>query len=791
MDWQLGALKPGQLWQLPLLIFSLLLFGYAAYLFIDPKPGPTPDDRIAEARSYLAQDRPDAAIQVLNKLLAGGQLTKKRQGTSHLLVATAIEQYQKARATNLVANHENIVLQTQRALQCDIDIGVDGFRRLAESYEALNKRKDALANYRRALALDVNRQLKLHRKVIELLLDDNQPASASRELDDYLAIKDLTDAERSWALGLQGQLAIDDLRFAEARALLDQAAKLAEGTDKSHQGEIAFRNGYAALKLNQPEEAERQLRLARDLMGTGNPLDADAAYLLGKTILARGDAQHAEPFFRDVINSNPAHRNRVLAQMERGLIRINGGSDDAGLEDMRWVTKAMLAREELKPIGDQVLDGLLQAETKLTEKGNQSGAIEVLDYELQLNPKPPAIFYSRLGNVLEKRAEQVAAAASAESDAAAKLKQQQEASALLTRAGRAFIKYSEALTLASDEDYADNLWRGIDLFDRAGNSLEATGALELFIAERPSDPQTPDALLRLGRAYDSIGQIDLAIKKYQTNLFRYPNSVAASKSAVPLAQAYMRLGAAEYPKAEQVLLAVVQNNDRLTPDSSEYRQAVFELGRLYYLSGAYEKSIVRFEEYAQRYPSDARGVQLAYQMADSYWKSAALIADQIAAMDAGTYVAPKDGPAPDRIDLIMERRERLENAMASYAKLVDLYRDRDPDNDLDRLYLKLAHFYRADCLYELGRFRESIEGFDRAAMLYPDDPSSVSAYMKIFAAYVELGQTDLATRAHARASVMLSRMPREAFSNGAYVISRDDRERFLRFAGESGLLEAR
>jgi tetratricopeptide (TPR) repeat protein len=791
MDWQLSALKPGQLWQLPLLIFSLLLFGYAAYLFIDPKPGPTPDDRIAEARSYIEQERPDAAIQVLNKLLASGQLTKKRQGTSHLLVATAIEQAQKARALNLVANHENIVVQTQRALQCDIDIGADGFRRLAESYEALNKRREALANYRRALSLDVNRQMKLHRKVIELLLDDEQPAAAQREIDDYLAVKDLTDAERSWALGLQGQLAIDDLRFAEARALLDEAAKLAEGTDKSHQGEIAFRNGYAALKLNQPEEAERHLRVSRDLMGVGNPLDADAAYLLGKTLLARGEGKQAEAFFRDVIVSHPEHKNRVLSQMERGLLRITNNSDDAGLEDLKWVTKSLLSREAMKPIADDVLSGLLRAETMLTEKGNQSGAIEVLDYELQIEPKPPSVFYARLGAVLEKRAEQLADAARSEADSAAKLKLQQESSALLTRAGRSFIKYSEQLTLLSDADYADNLWRGIDLFDRAGNSLESTGALELFIAERPSDPQTPDALLRLGRAYDSIGQVDKAIAAYQKNLFRYPNSIAASKSAVPLAQAYMRLGAAEYPKAERVLLEVVQNNPKLTPDSNEYRQAVYELGRLNYLFGNYEKAIVRFEEYSQRYPDDSRSVQLAFQMADSYWKSAGLIADQVAAMDAGTYVPPKDGPAPDRIDLMMERRERLDSAMASYGKLIELYRDRDPDNDLDRLYLKLAHFYRADCLYELGRFRESIETFDRAAMLYPDDPSSVSAYMKIFAAYVELGQTDLATRAHARASVMLSRMPREAFNNGAYVISRDDREKFLRFAGESGLLEAR
>ncbi|MFT3786056.1 MAG: hypothetical protein QM770_07810 [Tepidisphaeraceae bacterium] len=58
MDWQLSALKPGQLWQLPLLIFSLLLFGYAAYLFIDPKPGPSFDQQLVAARAYLRRNAP-------------------------------------------------------------------------------------------------------------------------------------------------------------------------------------------------------------------------------------------------------------------------------------------------------------------------------------------------------------------------------------------------------------------------------------------------------------------------------------------------------------------------------------------------------------------------------------------------------------------------------------------------------------------------------------------------------------------------------------------------------------
>src|SRR2546423_1027172 len=76
--------RAAQLWQFPLLLVSIGLFGYAAYLFIDPKPGPTIDQKLDVARTYLAQERPDAAIEHLNKLLNTERLDKPHEGQVHL-----------------------------------------------------------------------------------------------------------------------------------------------------------------------------------------------------------------------------------------------------------------------------------------------------------------------------------------------------------------------------------------------------------------------------------------------------------------------------------------------------------------------------------------------------------------------------------------------------------------------------------------------------------------------------------------------------------------------------------
>src|SRR6516165_7471867 len=109
------------------------------------------------------------------------------------------------------------------------------------------------------------------------------------------------------------------------------------------------------------------------------------------------------------------------------------------------------------------------------------------------------------------------------------------------------------------------MWKGIDLYDRAGNLPGAISSLELFVAERPDDPITPDALLRLGRTYQAAGLFDKSISAFQKNQFRYPQSLAASKSAVPLAQAYIAKGPEAYGKAENVLIGVIENNRNVAP----------------------------------------------------------------------------------------------------------------------------------------------------------------------------------------------------------------------------------
>src|SRR6478672_11152163 len=92
---QSSAVQLAQLWQLPLLLLSLSLFGYAAYLFIDPQPGLSTDQKLEIARKYLDNERPKASLELLNKVLTGDKLDPERQGRVHIMLAESLDQAQK------------------------------------------------------------------------------------------------------------------------------------------------------------------------------------------------------------------------------------------------------------------------------------------------------------------------------------------------------------------------------------------------------------------------------------------------------------------------------------------------------------------------------------------------------------------------------------------------------------------------------------------------------------------------------------------------------------------------
>lgn len=794
-----------QLWQVPLLIVALGAFGYSVYRFADPGPGPTLEDKLKLARDYLKYERPEAAIATLNEILKDDLPPADKEAESRFMLAESLEVGQRLRRVSLPENHEAIVEQTRLArLAGGTPTGAD-LRRLGESLEALAKPKDAIAAYREAWGVDANLAPALGRRVIELQLSAAERDEAEAGLNEYLSLK-LADDERAWALGESAELLIRRGQHVEARARLGEVLKLS--VDDQTRGLTAFRDGWCALELGEDAEAERQLRLARQLLKVRSPVDADAALLLGRIFEKQGKPDEAMSFYGDVILSHPDSRALIPARAGRGVSRILKADDEAGLSDLTWVAQQLQRADHRSRHGKVVLASYERAEAELTRRANYQGALEVLGLEKALLDDPPAAFWGRVASVYEKRADQVDQAAKRAESADERQQLQAAARQLRVKAGDASFSYALSLTLLDDKRYGQALWRSMELYDRAGAVQSVVAALELFTLERPSDPEAPEATLRLGKAYMAAGQFDKAISAFQRNQFRYPSSWAAIQSAVPLSQALIAKGSAGFPRAERVLLDVVENNRALTPQAAEFRDALFELAQLYYRQGRYEESIARFDEAAKRYPEDERMGQVLFLMADGYRKSALLLGRQAtdgvgAAAGRGAVLAgdrtatstPASGRAPAALSMSAAelseadsaRRQRLSQAKQLFDRVVTYHRDRPPLREIDRSQQRLAHFYRADCSFDLGLYEEAIKLYDQAAFRYQDDASALAAYVQIVNANVALGRQAEARSANERAKWLLKRMPPQAFSDGSFALSRAYWEQWLKWSGETGL----
>jgi TolA-binding protein len=606
-------------------------------------------------------------------------------------------------------------------------------------------------------------------------------------------------------------------KFIEARALLGEALRL--NPDPMAQGQLHYWLGYSQWKLGDTADAERLLRVARDLMKLRHPTDADAAFTLGRIRQDKGDYKEATAFYESILVSHPDSPTAFLAKLGRGLCRISLNQDNAGLNDLQTLVNEVSSKPAHKRKSAEIVAGLRDAAATLAMRDNFAGALEVMGYEQQLTPTPTGEFFARLAKVYERRAEQVDGSVADAPNPDERFRRETQVRDFRTKAGDAYIAFAKSLGGIDDKGYGDAIWKAVELYDRCGSLPLSIAALELFIAERPDDSLAPEALLRLGRAYQAAGNFDKAIAALQRNQFRYPNSLAASKSGVPLAQAYMAKGPESYLKAEKTLKAVVENNHLITPDADEFRQALFELGQLYYRSERFEEAGAKFEEIVERYPDDKRITQLVFLMGDSYRKSGLLLRDAIAAKDRekkaaddARLAAAKSGgtaattqPAQDGDDLRAaiaraadERtsaeqavKDRLNKAGELYARVIDRFKQAPPQAESDKLYYKLAHFYRADCLYDLGDYRDAIKLYDAAALRYQEDPSVLAAYVQIINSWMKLGKPDEARAANERAKWLLRQMPANVFQEGGGVeMNKLYWEQWLKWSNDAGVFGA-
>ena len=527
-----------ELWQWPLLIVALTAFAASAWVFIDPAPAWGVGQKLALGRDLIDHGRHLDAIDQLNATLDTRDLAPDDQAAVHLLLAEALDEGQRAMGLDNPANHRRIVAQTREALALGAEPEAGALERMADSLRAVGEVDDAAEEYRRALVLDATRGPAVRKKLVEMLLADGQTGQARGEVQAYRQTPGISPSEQAWASGALADVLLDEGDVVGARAELERAKNLSP--EPAVRGIVHLKLGDAAYKLGELRAAENELRVARDLLGPGHDLDADACLLLGKIALERNDFAEAASFFDVIIEDHPNRPIAADASLHKAAADAALGHDEQAVEGFARAAAHLQARPTLTALANTARHLVADAHAQIAARGDTDAAVELLAVEHDLHNlsgEPPAAYFARLARTLADHADAADRRAAEAGDSA----QGVEAKALARRAresaGDALLTYARRLSVADDAVAQEAVREGIDLYERAGALEDAAAALQLFALQRPKDPTTPDALRRLGDVYGELGRWEDAADAYRRNRELYPRTLAAAQSAVPLAKA--------------------------------------------------------------------------------------------------------------------------------------------------------------------------------------------------------------------------------------------------------------
>jgi tetratricopeptide (TPR) repeat protein len=780
-------------WQIPLLVCSVALL-VGSFLFTRPTPATTPiDPALKYLDACVAGGLFERAAEYGEAFLASEGRTPRDLAHVHLRVARAKFGQFLAKRTATPDAGDQVLAHYDPARAFRVKLTPEDFERIGTAQEWLYRFNAAVESYEEAIARGVKNGQDLRKHTLELRRDRlHVPVEAfSLLLDQFLAeIDDHRLDLRLWAIE-------------EKITALDQAGDITQAStvlarEKERFADSAFRDRFGGLealvmyKSGHLDEAERYLRTIRNRVRPEDEAHAMTGWLLGKVVLGSEDPQRpleALSFFTDVIGEHPespyALASRVGSAEALAALRRHEESLEAyrqAIGDLQYVGNSGVVTRDAVRASLGVLAEVQRIEGEYGSGAEYARLASTLVDRSEVEQATQA--FGRLAALLALEAEArfTEAGSLDDGDQAGRAPLLADARARSAEAAAVYLDIARINTL-NERRVSEASWRAAELYDRAGDRKRAASLYQQFARERTGDPLVPRALYRLGRIRQELGDYSGAVAALRECSTRFDHLIDGAKALIPLAECYLAMGDPGYDLAEKTLGLVLDDPVVFTPQAPEFADALLLLGDLDNRTGRYEHAISLFEEWLQRYgerPVDARqAMQVRYLLADSYRQSALALQRELG----------EAAFTGQRAQMQADAAARLTRARGLYRSLITGYqRPGDlPLTPVDRLRLKHARLYEADCLFAMQAYKPALKLYEAAAGAYQDSPTALAAYVQIINCHVFLGQPTEARAALARAEILTDRIPDAAFDQSLSPERRADWKRYFKWLLGVGL----
>jgi len=790
------------LWQVPAIVLSVALIALGVYTAVDRPEPPALSELLDTAEALLADNQLDGTAEHLEQTVKPRlhEAGKAERARFHAIVADWIALTQRTHGVNLDKNNRLIDEQYSKATDLDYLMSPLQLERWATALinrGAIEKARKRLADLEALMASQIRaddvrqRRNRVYRRIVQHAL--NQPDVPSEDLlqllADFRGDRLLGIGDELWAVARQAELRLEmgDAQRAADRLLIEMR-RLEPRVTEAHRaelGELYVLLARAYRNLGRNDYARHNLKLARAQFAGPEPMRGWALVLLARIAMDANEFEQAFDHFNEAVRAfdgAPCYPDALLGRAE--VLAILGEHDDA-LTDFRTLRE--LVQQPTAEHGnvsiDRLVHSLVNRHDGAMALGRLDEALQYIDIAASLHAPqqvPPPVLL-RQASTSRQLADNLLADAERDPVTGQPIDEHKvdpavryEAGRMYEQAAEYFLSHARATrTEKSDQQqWADSLWMAADSFDRAGLHDRSLELFKEYIGSRSElDPRRAEAMYRLAQTHEALMQYEPAAQRYQQVIDEHPRSPYATASFVPLARVLQTLD--RRPEAEQLLTQVVRGHHVIEPDAVDYRDALIQLGALYYESGEYDKAVAHLDDALKRYPDDERINETRFRLADAHRRYAELLKQKLAA-------APTLSPAR-RVELNEQRDHELARAEELFGDVIDGYAGvpREQLNQLQRDFKRRAHLYRADCAFLRGDYSRAVSLYDEAARAYADHHSSLIALIQIANCYYAMNDEQRARTAEQRARVRLQQLPDAAFNEEDALMDRAAWERWL------------
>lgn len=796
-----------QLWQIPSLLLGVTLLGLGIYLAM---PEESPDNfplKFQAIQGKIDVQKFEEAKDDLDDLLKHMEKgTTFEKGWFQALYGDVLYMSQVEKGWSARENHEKIAQRYEDAAKLKYTVSPDQVQRWADTLVKLGQDQRALQIVESLGEKEAGRQLAVVRALIEKRIDSDALGLQSIGSTDIEQLAPLmsrfhellladTDMKRKreasiWLAETDARLrlAANDPQGALDLLLIRYPRLINEGGD-SDLASLMIQFGNSYLRTGDFEDAASNFLRATGKMDSSDSRNAEAIYGMAQVEqLGRGNNEKAMAYYQQVVRDYPSAISYLPSLIGLGDVEAKLGAHPEAIEHFAAAIDFLVTRRTSSDPNRERAVAVIQSQYDVNfDRGDYHRALEYLGLLQPLYDRSEdmpsdllkrfAITHEKFGR---KRHEEAEAHADRVESAAARRLANIEAAESFSNAGKFFYLHAQAMAGAADDgQHGESLWRAAMNFDAAQRWDRSITVYSEFVETRGTDPLYLKAMRNLGRAHMSNKDYKVAADLFERLVEEYPKSLETYESLVPLARCHERMGESDH--AVRVLKHVVTDHPSITPESDEYREALIELGRIFYKRGDYEDAISRLTEAVDRYGDTEKGQELRYLLADAHRMSAGDIAQQLSE------------PLPESRAIVLrgERAKRLEEALGLYTQVIDGYLE-DPGkvmSEVERLFFRNAFFYCGDCAFDLGRFAEARTMYDRAARRFERDPASLIALVQIVNTWCEEGDFKNARVANERARHQFKNIPDSAFDDPNLPMNRKHWKDWLRWSNELNLFE--